>query len=301
MEESNPNLLVVDDEPFNLEILNEYLENENYRTVTALNGAIAWEILENSPELFSAILLDRMMPEMDGMELLARIKAHPVLRSIPVIMQTAKAAKEDVLEGLQAGAYYYLTKPFDKDKLLAIVKTAVEDHQDYRSLHQELTKTTGALSMMDSGIFHFRTLEQGRNLAALLAHTTPHPERVVLGLSELMINAIEHGNLGISYDEKTSLKESDDWTSEVQRRLTLPEYRDKRVVLNFQRTEQDIRFLIQDQGEGFAWEKFMQISPERAFDSHGRGIALANSISFARLEYQGNGNQVLAIVDMLSG
>jgi CheY-like chemotaxis protein len=298
MEESKPKILVVDDEPFNLEILIEYLEIENYSTVSALNGVIAWEILETSPESFSAVLLDRMMPKMDGMEVLARIKSHPVLKSLPVIMQTAKAAKEDVIEGLQAGAYYYLTKPFDKDQLLAIVKTAVDDHHEYRNLQVELAQATGALNMMDSGTFRFRTLEQGRNLAALLANTTPNPERVVLGLSELLINAIEHGNLGISYEDKTRLKEFDDWTLEVQRRLSLPEHREKYVVLNFQRTEQDVRFLIEDQGEGFTWEKFMEISPERAFHSHGRGIAIANTISFARLEYQGKGNRVLAIVEM---
>jgi DNA-binding response OmpR family regulator len=301
MEESCPKILVVDDEPFNLEILIEYLEDENYRTVSALNGVLAWELLEQTPESFDAVLLDRMMPEMDGMEVLARIKSHSTLKYLPVIMQTAKAAKEDVVEGLQAGAYYYLTKPFDKDKLLAIVKTAVQDHQEYRNLQQELIKATGALSMMTSGTFHFKTIEEGQRLAAMLAHTTPNPEMVVLGLSELIINAVEHGNLGISYEEKTELKEVDDWTQEVERRLALPEHREKHVVLNYERTAHEIRFLVTDQGKGFAWEKFLEISPERAFHTHGRGIAIANTLSFKRLEYLGAGNQVQAVVEMTAG
>jgi DNA-binding response OmpR family regulator len=294
-------ILVVDDEPFNLEILIEYLDIEGYRTVSALNGVVAWEILEKAPESFDAILLDRMMPEMDGMEVLTRIKAHPVLNSLPVIMQTAKAAKEDVVEGLQAGAYYYLTKPFDKDKLLAIVKTAVQDHQEYRHLQRELAQATGALFMMDSASFHFKTIEQGRNLAALLANAVPNPDMVVLGLSELVVNAVEHGNLGISYEQKSALVEIDDWADEVRRRMDLPEHREKRVTLNFTRTEREVRFLIEDQGAGFDWEKFLEISPERAFHTHGRGIAIANTVSFSRLEYRGRGNQVLAVVDLEPG
>lgn len=300
MDESKSRILVVDDEPFNLEILIEYLEDVGYATVSAQNGLIAWNLLQKTPEAFSAILLDRMMPEMDGMELLARVKADPLMKNLPVIMQTAKASNEDILEGLQAGAYYYLTKPFDKDKLLAIVKTAVNDHLEYRNLQNDLAQATHALSMMDTGKFHFRTIEEGRSLVALLAHTTPAPDRVILGLSELMINAVEHGNLGISYEEKSRLVEIDDWTTEVKRRLALPEYKDKKVTLMFERQNSEIRFTIQDEGVGFAWEKFMEISPERAFDTHGRGIAIANTISFTRLEYQGNGNQVLAVVDVNS-
>lgn len=300
MDEFKPKILVVDDEPFNLEILIEYLEDAGYGTVSAQNGIVAWNSLEESPETFSAILLDRMMPEMDGMEVLARVKQHPLLKTLPVIMQTAKAAKEDILDGLQAGAYYYLTKPFDKDKLLAIVKTAVDDYQEYRSLQNELVQNTRALSMMDSGKFHFKTLEEGRILAALLAHTTPKPDAVVLGISELIVNAVEHGNLGIGYEEKSSLIEVDEWTAEIQRRLDLPENREKRVTLEFERVDGEVRFIIQDQGDGFAWHKFMQISPERAFHTHGRGIAIANSISFTHLEYMGNGNQVLAVVDVSS-
>ena len=300
MDESKSRILVVDDEPFNLEILIEYLEDVGYATVSAQNGLIAWNLLQKTPEAFSAILLDRMMPEMDGMELLARVKADPLMKNLPVIMQTAKASNEDILEGLQAGAYYYLTKPFDKDKLLAIVKTAVNDHLEYRNLQNDLAQATHALSMMDTGKFHFRTIEEGRSLVALLAHATPAPDRVILGLSELMINAVEHGNLGISYEEKSRLVEIDDWTTEVKRRLALPEYKDKKVTLMFERQNSEIRFTIQDEGVGFAWEKFMEISPERAFDTHGRGIAIANTISFTRLEYQGNGNQVLAVVDVNS-
>ncbi|MEN8180423.1 MAG: response regulator, partial [Pseudomonadota bacterium] len=203
MEEQKPKILVVDDEAFNLEILGEYLEDANYAAVMADNGQQAWSLLEESPERFEAVLLDRMMPEMDGMEVLTRIKAHPTLNTLPVIMQTAKASKQDVLDGLQAGAYYYLTKPYDEEHMLAIVNTAVADYQRYRSLQKETLQTAHTLCLMQNGRFQFRTLQEGRNLATLLANASPNAGNVVIGLSELMVNAVEHGNLGISYEEKS--------------------------------------------------------------------------------------------------
>ena len=130
----NPSVLVVDDEIFNLEILSEYLSDEGYNVVSAEDGSKAWALLEGAPERFDVVLLDRMMPHMNGMEVLERIKGHPQLNMLPVVMQTAKAAPQDILEGLEAGAYYYLTKPFDKETMLAIVKTAVVDYKAYRTL-----------------------------------------------------------------------------------------------------------------------------------------------------------------------
>lgn len=291
-----PTILVVDDDVFNLEILSEHLEDAGYEPVTVTNGVEAWALLEESPARFDAVLLDRMMPEMDGIEVLGRIKQHPDLKTIPVIMQTAKASKHDILEGLQAGAYYYLTKPFERAQLLAIVQTAVNDHQRLDSLQTEVTQTNKTLSMMHKGVFSFRTLKESRDLVSLLANTSPEATRVAIGLSELMINAVEHGNLGITYEEKSRFNEHDNWASEVERRLSLLENAEKDVTLSFERDDKELRFIIRDQGSGFDWRQYLEISPERAFDSHGRGIAMAKAISFDQLEYRGKGNEVEAKV-----
>ena len=81
---SNATVLVVDDEPFNLEIIQEYLDDEGYMLFTAEDGDDAWQKLEAEPDKFDVILLDRMMPRLDGMEVLAKMKAHRKLKSIPV-------------------------------------------------------------------------------------------------------------------------------------------------------------------------------------------------------------------------
>jgi CheY-like chemotaxis protein len=295
---TSPTVLVVDDEVFNLEILSEHLSDEGYNVVSAEDGAKAWALLEEAPERFDTVLLDRMMPHMNGMEVLERIKGHPQLNMLPVVMQTAKAASQDVLEGLQAGAYYYLTKPFDKETMLAIVKTAVADYKTYLTLQQEAAKTAHTLSLMNQGQFALRTLDEARDLAALLANAGPQGGKAVLGLSELLINAVEHGNLGITYEDKSKLNEEGTWEAEVLRRLALPENADKRVTVSFECEEDEMRFLISDQGKGFDWESYLEISPERAFDNHGRGIAMARMVSFDRLEYLGNGSQVLAAISL---
>jgi anti-sigma regulatory factor (Ser/Thr protein kinase) len=150
--------------------------------------------------------------------------------------------------------------------------------------------------MMDKGKFTFQTLEEARNLAALLANACSDADHVVLGLTELMVNAVEHGNLGISYAEKTRLNALGEWESEVERRLKMPENASRRAIVQFERKENRIRFIILDQGAGFEWENYLDLSPDRAFDSHGRGIAMARSISFDQIEFRGNGNEVSVTV-----
>ncbi len=295
---ANPTVLVVDDEIFNLDLITDYLNEFDIDVVCVERGEQALTVLQESPDRFSAILLDRMMPGMDGIEVLTRIKSDEMINRLPVIMQTASSGKKNMLEGLNAGAYYYLSKPYDQATLVAIVKTAVRDYQHYVQIQKSLKQSAQTLKMMDKGIFNFKSLEEGRSLATLLANACPDSERVVLGLTELIINAVEHGNLGITYKEKSILNAEGGWESEVVKRLASSAHKDKTVTVEFTRNDSEISFLIIDQGKGFDWQEFMKISPDRAFDSHGRGIALANSISFKNVEYLDNGNKVCVTVPL---
>lgn len=146
--------------------------------------------------------------------------------------------------------------------------------------------------------FTIRTLDEGRALAKQLAQQCPNPETAFIGLLELLINAVEHGNLGITYAQKSHLQSQDTWEKEMERRLTLAEYAEKRVTLQMWRTKEALCFLICDQGDGFDWRPFLTINPERALHSHGRGIAMARHIGFDTLEYRGSGNEVLATIQL---
>lgn len=291
-------LLIVDDEPLNLEILTEYFEGLNYQLTTASSGEAAWAILQEGHD-FELILLDRMMPGLDGVELLKRIKATPRLASIPVIMQTAASAPEQVREGLMAGALYYLTKPYEQASLIAIVRAALADTRSRRDLQQRLQDHVSALRLMQDARFSFASLEEASRLALFLAHACPAPESAVLGLSELLINAVEHGNLGITYGEKSRLKRSDQWEQEVERRLALPENGHKRVEVNFTRDQAQIQICIRDQGNGFDWRPYLDFDPQRVFDPNGRGIAMARLSSFDALDYLDNGSTVIATLHTL--
>ena len=114
---------------------------------------------------------------------------------------------------------------------------------------------------MCEGKFTFKSLSDARNLASLLATACPEPDSVMLGLTELMINAVEHGNLGITYKDKSALNVEGEWENEVARRLELPLYKDKNVTIEFSRNDNKITFLIVDQGNGFDWNKYMEMSP----------------------------------------
>ena len=234
------------------------------------------------------------MPEMDGIEALEKIKANPNLNMIPVIMQTSMNAHNEVIEGLRAGAHYYLTKPVEKEQLLAIVETAVSDYHRYKSLKNESIKKQDTIQLIDKCRFQLRTLEEARGVVSLLASICPHSQRFTLGLSELVTNAIEHGNLGITYDEKTSLLNDGMWEDEVNRRLALPVNSAKHVTVTFEKEEDELLFIIHDEGQGFNWQDYINITPERAFHNHGRGIAMACMYSFDLLEYKGKGNVVMA-------
>jgi len=124
-----PRILAVDDVPANLDIVRMRLEAHGYEVVTAADGleAIA-RAKESEPDL---VLLDVMMPKLDGISALKQLKEDSALRFVPVILLTAKSDTADVVAGLEAGADDYLTKPFDQAALIARVRSMLR----IKSLH----------------------------------------------------------------------------------------------------------------------------------------------------------------------
>ena len=110
-------VLVVDDIPVNVRLLEAKLSAEYYDVITATSGAEALEIIESKPP--DIVLLDVMMPEMDGFEVFRRIKENPATALLPVIMVTALNEQSDRVTGLEAGADDFLTKPMRDMALFA--------------------------------------------------------------------------------------------------------------------------------------------------------------------------------------
>lgn len=291
-------ILLAEDEPIIVMIIEDILGPLGFQITVCPDGQAAWDRLTTAGPGYDVILLDRSMPHIDGMELLRRIKNDPALAHIPVIVETALGDQESIREGLSQGAYYYLTKPFQAEVMLAVVNAALQQSRELRDMVDSVHRAERPLALLQAGSFRFRDLDEARLLANYLAQSCPEPERVVQGLQELLVNAVEHGNLGISYAEKGALVLEGAWQDEVQRRLAMPEYRGRHVEIDFERHDNALRFTIVDQGDGFDWVGYLDFSPERAFDVHGRGIAMARKLSFDRLEYRGSGNTVVATIDL---
>ena len=111
-------ILCADDELFNLEIIVAYLE-DSYQVDTVENGAQCIAYLEsNTPDL---IILDHLMPELDGLEVCKIIKSDNKLKDVPVIISSGNSSKTDIENAMAVGADDYLGKPFDEDELMAVV------------------------------------------------------------------------------------------------------------------------------------------------------------------------------------
>src|ERR1051325_457532 len=128
-------VLIVDDITRNLQVVGTILRQAGYAVTPATSGAEALEgVREQSPDL---ILLDLMMPEMDGLEVCRRLKADPATRSIPGIFLTASNEMEHLVRGFEVGAVDYVTKPFNPPELLARVGT----HLELQHARQRLRET----------------------------------------------------------------------------------------------------------------------------------------------------------------
>ncbi len=298
MKDTRPKILIVDDDNLNLDVLVECLKDESFVIVQACDGNQALNILRESPEPFQAVVLDRLMPGMDGLEVMAELKNDDRFKWIPVVMQTSAALPTDICEGMEAGVFFYLTKPYSPEVLIRIVRAAVEEGLKWKTIAHNITKNNQSLNFLKQGQFQVQTMEECFDLAMVLGHLCPDPEKAAFGLNELMANAVEHGNLGIGFHEKTELQLADRWEEEIERRLALVENSHKVVDVFWEKEETQIRITIVDQGEGFDWREFEEIRADRLLESHGRGIAMAKNLSFDSLEYQGNGNRVICLIQL---
>jgi two-component system, cell cycle response regulator len=287
-----PKVLVVDDDRFIRMILCQMLAKLGYETLEASNGKDGLAAIKQNWRQLDAILLDRTMPEMDGMEVIARLKESPELRWLPIIMATGSDRKEEIQEGIEAGVFYYLVKPVDAEVLKSVIAVASREAQQHRQLLRELADRSASFQHIKSCTCTLKTIPEAHLVAGLLANCFAEPERIISGLAELLYNAVEHGNLGITYDEKTQLLNTGTWKEEVARRGQASEYKDKYVEVSFRRSDKGCHVIIKDEGKGFAWKNYLQIDPARASDNHGRGIAQANMVSFDELRYNTAGNEV---------
>lgn len=289
-------ILLIDDDRATLKLISTILNKQGFLTTSMSNSEEAWQSLQLQHDTYSLVLLDRIMPDLDGITFLQRMKTDKTLSNIPVIMLTSLCEPGDYIEGFQAGAHGYLAKPVNVNLLLAMIRSTIRLDYERRSFKNELNLLQAALHLTTEMSCQFQNLEEAESLAYLLGNICPEPERLRCGLIELFTNAVEHGNLEISYADKTKLLLENRWEEEVNMRLNNPLYKERCVFVNIKKSPEGYCVLISDQGSGFDFAHFLDFSPARMFDLHGKGIAMAKTIYLDDVEYLGQGNQVKAFI-----
>ena len=180
MESGRAKVLVVDDTPMNIKVLLDLLTVKGYEVITAESGPVALEkISSRKPEV---VLLDVVMPEMDGYEVCRRVRANPETAVLPVVMITALDPTQERIKGLEAGADDFLTKPINQAELLARVRTLLRIKQ----LHDEVTLQAAQLAVWNKTLEERvrEQVEQLERLARLKRFFSPQVAELILNGSE---------------------------------------------------------------------------------------------------------------------
>lgn len=178
MNPSDSLILIVDDTPANLRLLSHVLSKKGYGYIEALNGKEAVKLArEKKPDL---ILLDIMMPEMNGYEVIKELKADDFTKDIPIIFLSSLTDTDDKIEGFKSGGVDYITKPFQKEETLARINT----HLKIRFLQKQLNERIKILRQREVELS--RLNQKKDNLVRMVSHDIKNPLTGIIGLVKLM-------------------------------------------------------------------------------------------------------------------
>jgi len=191
---SFPSILVVDDEPDNFDVIEAFLSDNEYQLHYASNGQEALKSLHIfQPDV---ILLDVMMPEVDGITACRKIKSQPEWQSVPIIMVTALSDKEDLARCIQAGADDFISKPVNSTELRARVQSMLRIRQQYQSIQELSSLQENTINVLQGSLDEMRG-----NLAMGLPHELNTPLNGIFGVLGILID--EHQEM--DHDEISEL------------------------------------------------------------------------------------------------
>ncbi|MCE5230164.1 response regulator [bacterium] len=283
-------VLIVDDDEITSDLIEIIVSSAGHETRTAIDGREGLELFGRfAPDL---VITDIQMPRMNGLELLAAIRQQNA--DAIVIVATAYGSEEYALDALRRQANNYLKKPVEPKQLLALLRqyaVATEARNKERAVSKFITDSTLTMTFGNQlelvyDIVDYLIGQASRHVA------NADVSMLRLGLAELITNAIEHGNLGITYDMKTEALNAGDYDKIIERRRADPAYATRNVSVRARIDGRSCEWTIADDGDGFDWASMpAEITPDLLFSSHGRGIILSR-LHFDELEYLGRGNKV---------
>jgi len=286
----NIKVLIVEDDPASMNYLEIILKKEGLDYELASDGEAGLaKFKEFQPHI---VLSDINMPNMSGIDLLASIKK--INPQTIVIMLTAFNSEEYVIESMRFGANNYLKKPILRDNLTSLLRK-------YKALIYARSQHTKLHNFVQSHSFTMKIENDMTQVPHIINYLIDEVESffkedeamgIRLGLDEIIINAIEHGNLKISYKEKSNAIQNNSFEALIQERNSLPKYAHKKVTLNFTFKDGYCEWIIEDEGDGFDPNSIPNpITNDGTESLHGRGIFITR-FQFDELEYIGKGNVV---------
>jgi len=197
-----PIVLVIDDSPVNLTLLHNMLEKNNYQVVLANSGEQGLVLAKQNPP--NIILLDIIMGGWDGYDTCRHIKREPTLNKIPVLFLSALGDTENKVRALQSGGIDYISKPFQREELLARVQTHIELANLRQNLEQEVVSKTEKIKLLFEALqLSYDKAEQASILKTEFLRNISHefltPMNIVLGMSEMLLEETELTDEQISY------------------------------------------------------------------------------------------------------
>jgi len=285
-------LLIVDDEAPIRDMMAMFAQDLGFIPVLASDGDVALQMFRQ--EYPPIVLTDVRMPKMDGITFTQRLKEESP--ETYVIMLTGHGGEETAIAALKAGASGFLKKPLEIEDLKATLNkfsqavsartAAAKIAWSFSGLRLNATVESDPDKAAGVSAFLLRGLEGAlgkREMADLQ-----------LGMCELLLNAIEHGNLGISTEEKRWALANGNFDALLEERQACPDLGQRSVSIEviLDQASREIRCHFRDQGDGFDWQALPQeLTPENLLKPQGRGIILARMVA-DRLEYNNKGNEV---------
>lgn len=282
-------VLVVEDDYSSRELLRICIEKEGYQCQTANDGIDGFNLFKKyNPDL---IISDVRMPHMNGIELLESIRK--ISKDVIIVFITGHGNEELALQALQLGANNYLKKPVD----ITEIKTITNRYYDVIKSKALQSNIVDLIRHREMEIEIDSDMNLVQSLANYLSEKTGNffdskeRMRIELGLNELLINAIEHGNWEISYDEKNQALLDDRISDLYKAKREHPDNLQKKVLVKYKQSEKFCEWIITDDGKGFDWKLIPNPSNAQLTRINGRGILLSK-LQFDEFEYIGKGNIV---------
>jgi|SaaInlStandDraft_1057018.scaffolds.fasta_scaffold06119_2 response regulator RpfG family c-di-GMP phosphodiesterase len=281
-------------------VFGEYKADRPFDILHATSGQEGLELLKENSGKISAIVMSFKMSDISGVDFLVELKRNLEWNYIPTMVITRDINENNLVESVNAGAFYYLERPISEGVFSSVLSKALKDFTTY-VFYLSKAQNIHISRLVTNGQFRFRTFKEAYEVADWLASLCFGKSRddIVVGFIELLINAIEHGNLKIDYDEKSRLMKEGNYLDRLVERLELPEFKDLRVTVDFDhKSGEELLVKITDEGEGFDHEKYMVVDRKRLFHAHGKGILMAKSLYFTSLSYNDKGNEVTVTIDL---